>query len=158
MEKEKDIAVVAERLRVMCSRREYSSCDVFKKALKALDGDKDRAQDVLKILIAERYVDNLRFSSAYARDKASIDGWGKSKIRYMLISKGVTSDVIDQALMEIDGQRANQRLEKLLQNKINSLKNDPQKRLKLLRFAVGRGYSYDEVRDVIDRIIGNKED
>lgn len=158
MEKEKDIAIVTEKLMTLCSKREYSSSDVFKKALKALDGNKERAQDVLRILIAEKYVDDLRFSSAYARDKASIDGWGKSKIRYMLLSKGIERSIIDDALLEIDEHRASQRLEKLLQNKINSLKNDPQKRQKIIRFAIGRGYPYDDVKDMVDRMIGNNDD
>ena len=35
--------------------------------------------------------------------------------------------------------------------KAKSLKDDPQARLKLLRFGLGRGYQYDEVVDVIDK-------
>ena len=101
----------------------------------------------------EKYVDDLRYASAYARDKASIQGWGEVKIRYMLSAKGVPRDVIDKALEEIDQDKADSRLEKLLQNKLKSLKDDPQCRLKLLRFALGRGYSYDEVNDVVNSLL-----
>jgi SOS response regulatory protein OraA/RecX len=33
-----------------------------------------------------------------------------------------------------------------------ALKDDPQRRLKLLRYGLGRGYLYEEVSSVVDRI------
>ena len=67
--------------------------------------------------------------------------------------KGVARDVIDKALEEIDQEKAGSRLEKLLENKFRTLKDDPQCRLKMLRFGLGRGYSYDEVSEVVDILI-----
>ena len=37
-----------------------------------------------------------------------------------------------------------------MENKFRSLKDDPQCRLKMLRFGLGRGYAYEEVAEVID--------
>ena len=71
------------------------------------------------------------------------------KIRYMLSAKRISKDVISQALEDIDQQRATSRLEKLLENKYRTLKDDPQWKMKLLRFALGRGYSYDDVNEVL---------
>ena len=68
----------------------------------------------------------------------------------MLSSKGVTKDVIVEALTEIDDAKASDRLIKILENKYKALKDDPQCKIKLLRFALGRGYSYDEVKEIID--------
>ena len=110
-------------------------------------------QEVVDVLVKEKYVDDLRYASAFARDKSAIQGWGEVKIRYMLSAKGVPRDVIDKALEEIDQDKADSRLEKLLQNKLKSLKDDPQCRLKLLRFALGRGYSYDEVNSLINTLL-----
>ena len=144
---------VLNRLRALCSRREYCVADVLKKAADGLEGDRAAAQEVVDILVKEKYVDDLRYASAFARDKSAIQGWGEVKIRYMLSAKGVSRDVIDKALEEIDQDKADSRLEKLLQNKLKSLKEDPQCRLKLLRFALGRGYSYDEVNDVVNSLL-----
>ena len=144
---------VLNRLRALCSRREYCVADVLKKAADGLEGDRAAAQEVVDILVKEKYVDDLRYASAFARDKSAIQGWGEVKIRYMLSAKGVSRDVIDKALEEIDQDKADSRLEKLLQNKLKSLKDDPQVRLKLLRFALGRGYSYDEVNDVVNSLL-----
>ena len=143
---------ITDNLRRQCSRREYCESDVLKKAEKALDGDGRKAAQVLQTLIEERYVDDQRYSSAYAREKSSISGWGEVKIRYMLSAKGISRETIEQALSEIDLQRAESRLLKLLENKYRVLKDDNQWKLKLMRFALGRGYSYEEVNECINII------
>ena len=58
---------------------------------------------------------------------------------------------MSRALEEIDEVKADQRLEKLMAAKAKVLKDDPQVRLKLLRFGLGRGYQYDEVATVIEK-------
>lgn len=155
MEKNHDISSVTERLRALCSRREYCSSDIRRKALTALDNDADSAEKVLNLLIKDKYVDDYRYSCAYARDKASIAGWGPSKIKYMLSSKGVARDVIDRAMLEIDEVKADQRLYRLVRSRYASLRNDPQVRVKLLRYVLGRGYSYDDASSVIDELLRN---
>jgi regulatory protein len=127
--------------------------DILKKATTALDGDKEAAAKVLDVLVAEKYVDDLRYATAYAREKAMIAGWGETKIRYMLSAKRIDRSLVDQALTEIDSYKADSRLQKLLENKARTLKADPQIRLKLLRFALGRGYQYDDVVRVLQDIL-----
>ena len=149
----KDPLKAADRMRALCSRREYCRKDILKKVMTALDGDAAKAEEVVGKLVEERYVDDRRYAAAFARDKASIAGWGAAKIRYMLAAKGVDREIIASALEEVDVSRADARLEKLMENKARSLKDDPQRRIKLLRFGVGRGYGYEEVSSVIDRIL-----
>lgn len=141
---------VIDRMRNLCSRREYCKADIMKKALAALDGDRAGAEKVVEVLVNEKYIDELRYASAFARDKASLSGWGETKIRYMLSSKGLSRGTIDLALEEIDDAKAKTRLEKLMENKFRGLKDDPQCRLKMLRFGLGRGYAYDEVAEITD--------
>ena len=121
-----------------------------------LEGNAGEVNDILQLLISEKYVDDLRYASAYARDKSSISGWGVTKIRYMLASKGIQSEIISQALEDIDSGRAQVRLDKLMENKFRTLKEDPQCRLKLLRFGLGRGYGYGEVALVVDTLLKRK--
>ena len=154
MEEGKDLARVTDRMRTLCSRREYCSADILKKAVAALDGDRAQAEAVVSKLIDERYIDDLRYSSAFARDKSSIAGWGEAKIRYMLSAKGISRDTIAEALKSIDEDKASGRLEKLMESKARSLKGDPQFKLKMLRFGMGRGYSYEAVTEVTDKIMG----
>ena len=152
----KDLQKVADRMKALCSRREYCLSDIRKKVLTLLDGDEDGAEAVLNQLVEQKYVDDLRYASAFARDKSSIAGWGEVKIRYMLSAKGISRDIISEALAEIDQQKACGRLEKLLSNKVRSLTGDPQIRMKLLRFGLGRGYSFDEVSSVVEQLLKNQ--
>ena len=145
---------VLNNLRRQCSRREYCSRDVLKKAEKALDGDREQAMKILGTLVADGYVDDSRYAEAFARDKSSISGWGDVKIRYMLSAKGIDKETISKALEEIDARKADERLRKLMENKYKSLRDDPQWKMKLLRFALGRGYSYDDVSDILEEIDG----
>lgn len=119
----------------------------------ALEQDREEAEKVVTTLVSEKYVDDLRYASAFARDKSSIAGWGRVKIAYMLSSKGISREVIDEALGSIDEAKASGKLERLIECKARSLKDDPQIRLKLLRYALGRGYAYDDVNKVIDDIL-----
>lgn len=157
MEQLNEILLVTDRLRALCSRREYCTSDIMKKALKALEGDSQAAGQVVEKLVEEKYVDDLRYAGAFCRDKASLSGWGEVKIRYMLSAKGISREIIDKALQEIDCSRAQERLTRLLQTKYRSVSADPQCRLKLLRYALGRGYTYDEVSPVIDGLIHNSD-
>ena len=150
---EGDVQKITDRLRRLCSRREYCTSDILKKAVTALDGDKEAAAKVLEALVSEKYVDDFRYATAYAREKAMIAGWGETKIRYMLSAKRIDRSLVDQALTEIDAGKADSRLQKLLENKAKILKADPQIRLKLLRFALGRGYQYDDVVRVLQDIL-----
>lgn len=149
---------ILNNLRRQCSRREYCTADVLKKAEKALDGDHQQAVKVLNVLVEEKYVDDRRYAAAFARDKSTISGWGAVKIRYMLSAKGISRDIISEALEEVDVRKADDRLRKLLENKNRSLKEDPQRKMKLLRFALGRGYSYDEVSTILNVIENNGYD
>ena len=149
-EKEKKVLV---RLQNLCVRRECCESDIYSKALKAMEGDSDAADRILKSLVEDKFISNLRYASAYAREKASISGWGSVKIRYMLAAKGVDSDTISEALEEIDETSANEILEKILAAKYRMVAEDKDCKLKLLRYALGRGYNYEEVKSVVDDII-----
>ena len=140
------------RLQKLCSKAEYCRADVYRKALKDLEGDAEAAGKVVEQLVADKYVDDARYASAYAREKAGLQGWGPVKIRFQLRARGVSDAVIASALREIEPEKAESRLEKLLAAKARTLEGDPQFRLKLLKFALSRGYEYDTVEAVLKKI------
>ncbi|MCF0175882.1 MAG: RecX family transcriptional regulator, partial [Bacteroidales bacterium] len=78
-----------DRLRRSCSRREYCTSDVRKKALAGMEGDVHAAEEIVASLLEDRYVDDLRYATAYAREKSAVNGWGEVKIRHMLSAKGI---------------------------------------------------------------------
>jgi regulatory protein len=144
---------VLERLQRQCARAEYCSSDVYRKALKALEGDAEEAARIVASLTQDRYVDDRRYAAAFAREKSSLQGWGTVKIRFQLRGKGISDEIISEALGEIDPEKAASKLDKLAADKYRLLKGDPQCRLKLLKALLSRGYGYDEVEAAVNRIL-----
>ena len=140
------------RLQRLCSRTEYCAADMYRKALKDLEGDSQAAARVVASLKEDKYVDDARYAACFAREKSSLQGWGAIKIRFQLRSKGVSDADISAGLAEIEQPKAQARLEKLVAEKYKLLAGDPQCKLKLLKFALGRGYSYDEVESALANI------
>lgn len=143
---------VLDRLQAQCSKREYCRRDVFDKALKALEGDREAAEEIVESLIADKFVDEARYAGAFAREKARLQGWGPVKISAGLSAKGIPQSVIREALDTIDPKEADVKMESVLRAKYRTLEGEPDAKLKLLRFALSRGYSYNQVRDAVDRI------
>ena len=120
---------VLEQLQRQCARREYCTSDVRRKALKALEGDAQAAERIVSSLVADRFVDDLRYASAYAREKASLSGWGRVKIAFQLSGKGIPRETVEAALAEIEADKASGKLERLTLEKYRLLKEDPACRL-----------------------------
>ena len=147
-----EIEQVRIALEAQCAKREYCSADIRRKALERLDYDAAAAEEVVSALQEGGFVDDARYAAAFAREKSALDGWGPIKIRTALLSRGISRENVLGALGQIDSERAGARLEKLLEAKWRTLADDPQGRLKLIRFALSRGYEYEPVRPLIERI------
>ena len=143
---------ILQSLEAQCARREYCSADIYRKALDRCEGDAGMAGEILESLKADRFVDDGRYSSAFAREKASLTGWGPIKIRLALKAKGISEEDIAAGLAEVEPEAAADKLEKLMRAKWKSLEGDPQARLKLIRFALSRGYGYSTVEPLADMI------
>lgn len=148
---------VLDRLQTLCSKRECCRSDVRKKALAALDGDGEAADGIVESLVADRFLDDLRYASAFAREKAALTGWGGRKIEFALLGKGIDRSTIAKALENVDSGDASRKLTSVLAAKYRSLKDDPQAKLKLIRFALGRGYEYDDICEAVELTINGDE-
>lgn len=140
---------ILSKLEAQCSKREYCTADIYQKALAKLEGDREAAEEIVAALEADNFVSDLRYASAFAREKASLTGWGPIKIRFALSAKKIDKETIDEALGEIELEKAEARLERLLETKRKSLEGDPQIKLKLIKFALSRGYDYDTVKKLV---------
>ena len=148
---------VLDRLQAQCSKREYCSSDIFRKALKAFDGDRELAGKILRSLQDEKFVDDRRYASAFAREKSRLSGWGPAKITYTLVGKGIPRSVVAEAFGEVDQDEAARRMRSVLEVKLKTLVGDPQIKFKLLKFGLTRGYEYDQVSPVVEELLKDME-
>ncbi|MCR5561741.1 MAG: RecX family transcriptional regulator [Bacteroidales bacterium] len=145
-------ANILSALQAQCARREYCVSDIRRKALERCEGDAAMAGRIVDSLKADRFVDDARYAAAFARDKSSLTGWGPIKIRFALRAKGLSEEDINSGLGEVDGNAAASKLESLLRSKWKSLSEEPDGRLRLIRFALSRGYEYSEVERLVKEI------
>ena len=144
-------------LRHICAQREYCRKDIYDKALNKL-GNTVLATKAVDTLENEGFIDEARYARAYTRDKSALKGWGPVKISYMLRSKGVPEHLVKEALGELGTSLNTQKLESALKKKASELKNDPQLKIKLLKFAASRGYAYEYARELIQRLLANSNE
>lgn len=137
----------------LCSRAEKSSGDAMR-LMYTWGVPQAERQGVLDKLIEMRFVDDMRYAEAYTREKSQIAGWGARKIAQHLYQKGISKDIVAKVLMLIEEDEARETLERRLLRKLPTIKaaNDFDLRGKLLRYALGLGYDYDLVVEIIDSI------
>lgn len=144
---------IFNRIAWLCSRREYCSRGVLDLLRRKGVTGQDAAA-VLERLRSERYVDDARYARAFARDKALLAGWGPRKIAYALASKGISPEIAAAAMKEVGEEEGRSRMREVICAKWRSVKAAglQERRAKVLRFALSRGYDYAAVAEVLDSL------
>lgn len=140
----------------ICSVREYCEHDIRLK-LKRFDLSETETESIIAKLKADKFLDEDRYAAAFVRDKSRLGGWGSRKIVFALKNKRVADRVIDNALSQIDHETERGTLEKVLATKAKELRKEEDRdklRSKLIRFALSRGFGYDKILEVLNKIIG----
>ena len=138
------------RMMRLCAGRECCRSDIRRK-LAALPPA--AAEEVLDTLCREGYLDDARYARAFARDKSALQGWGSLKIKLALQRKQIDAADIAAALEAIDLPAADAKMEQVLRAKWKALarEEDPvRKEAKFFRYALGRGYGYQEIKRIYD--------
>lgn len=133
-----------------CALRECCHSDIRRKLAALPPADAD---DIVDTLCREGYLDDARYARAFARDKSALQGWGNLKIKLALQKKQIEAEAIAAALESIDLPASDARKEQLLRAKWKALEHeeDPaRKEAKFFRYALGRGYGYEEIKRIYD--------
>lgn len=170
---------VLQKMSYLCASAEYCKADILKKMArweivsnenanedendggssneyKDLIGNEDKQtaihQRIIEQLVADRFIDEERFAHAFVRDKFRYNRWGRNRIQQELRQKGIDRNIIEDALEEIPAEDNLETLKHLISVKRPSVKgrSEYEIKTKLIRFALGRGFSMDEILKVID--------
>ena len=139
------------QLAQLCARSEHCQHDLLEKMRRWEMSDEEQAR-VMQRLVSERYVDDERYARAFVRDKIRYNKWGRRKVEQALWQKRIDEDIRQQVLDEVDDEEYLSVLRPLLKQKRRSTKaeSDYELNQKLVRFALGRGYTYDIIRQCLD--------
>lgn len=139
------------RLSALCARAEHCEYEMQEKMRRWQLPDDAQAR-VMQRLVSERYVDDNRYALAFARDKVKYNKWGRRKVEQALWQKRIADDIRQQVLDGIGDADYISVLRPLLQQKRRAVKarNDYELRMKLVKFALGRGFTMDVIRQCVN--------
>ena len=106
------------------------------------------------------------FTRSFVRDKIVFNKWGRRKIEQALWQKHIPQSISQPILDEIEPQEYLNVLRPLLKSKYLTIKaeTDYERSMKLIKYAMGRGFTLDIIRlciddvTIVDDIDDNDED
>ncbi len=146
------------RMARYCSLAERASSDV-ERLLTGYGVSYGEREKICARLVELGFLNEERYVVSFVRSKSRAM-WGRHKISAALRTKKIPSSLIENALAQLSsGEDSDARLEELIRKKAASTKSTSSYDLKgkLLRFAMGRGFGYDDCCNIIDRVVRESE-
>lgn len=140
-----------QQLSALCAQAEHCQQEMLDKMKRWGLIDEEQAA-VMERLVRGHYVDDERYCRAFVRDKIKYNKWGRRKVEQALWPKHINADVCHRVLDEIDEKEYVCVLKPLLQQKRRSVRgaNAYEQRMKLVKWALSRGFGMDIIRQCMD--------
>ena len=138
-------------LAALCAQAEHCQWEMLEK-MRRWEVPEEAQARVMQRLVKERYVDDERYAQAFVKDKIRYNKWGRRKVDQALWQKHIDENIRKRVLDEVDDDEYLKVLRPLLKQKRKSTKanSDYELNQKLMRFALGRGFTFDIIRQCID--------
>ncbi len=139
------------RLSALCAQGEHCQWEMLEKMCRWELDDASQAR-IMARLVKDRYVDDERYARAFVLDKIRYNKWGARKVEQALWQKHIDEDIRKRVLSEVSDAEYLNVLRPLLKQKQRSVKaqSDYERNQKLIRFALGRGFTFDIIRQCLD--------
>lgn len=144
---------ILHKLTALCARGEHCTYEMREK-MRKWDTDLSIENRIIDYLVREKYVDDCRYARVFAMDRIKSNKWGRRKVEQAMYQKRLSKDIIRETLDNIDDDIYLDILRPLLKSKRRSIKaaNPYEANGKLIRFALGRGFTMDLIRQCIDDV------
>jgi len=156
MKKPIDELFFLNKLSRFCAYQERSEKEVRNK-LNLLQCPENWQLTVVESLKQSDFLNEDRFIKAFVEGKQNMKSWGKQKIFHKLLEKGISKSTAENALSHLETVKYRNTLEKLLEKKWKLLNTKDMAMSKLIRFALGKGYSFEDIQSVINKLEYNKK-
>jgi regulatory protein len=157
MDEKNEKEELLHRAQKICSGREYCISDIT--SLLDRWGAKDERTKswIINKLVEDKFLDEVRYCRAFARDHFSYSQWGKVKIAMSLKTKSIPEAAISSGLEAIDEGEYLALLNKIIgdQQKRVKAKNRYDLKGKLLRYALGKGFESHLVYEAINSMFSD---
>lgn len=137
----------------LLSYRQRSEKEIYL-ALKRKGFEENYIRYSINYCMENNYLNDKDFAISFINDKLNLNKLGPERIRYELILKGISKDIIDELLI-IDHNQQYEIAMELAQKKLPSYKKDNPDAIyrKLSGFLQRKGYSYDVISKVMRQVL-----
>ena len=142
---------IVKKIELYCAAQDRCKFDVNQKLIK-WGVDNISIKNIINNLIKEKFIDEIRYATSFARGKFRIKKWGRIKISNMLRSKNISENNITTGLSQIDIEEYTETLLRIIEKKSKLLKeNDPRiKKNKLFQYLKQKGFENNLIWDNIN--------
>ncbi len=147
------------RLTALCSQAEHCSYEMTEKMRKWQISDEAQAR-IMQHLVEERYIDDERFCRYFVKDKIRYNKWGRRKVEQALWAKHIDSDISKAILDEVDDEEYINILRPMIKSRRKQMKDmsEYEANARLMRWAIGRGFTFDIIRQCVDGVEEMEDD
>ena len=147
------------QLTALCSQAEHCSYEMTEKMRKWQISDEAQAR-IMQHLVEERYIDDERFCRYFVKDKIRYNKWGRRKVEQALWAKHIDSDISKAILDEVDDEEYINILRPMIKSRRKQMKDmsEYEANARLMRWAIGRGFTFDIIRQCIDGVEEMEDD
>ena len=130
------------------------SKEEIKKYLSKYKYNKSSIEYVIKKLENSKIINDELYIKAYIYDKINLSNDGPNKIKYYLLSEKMDENLINNYIDEIDEEVVKNKLNRLVDKKIKTIKNCSGNVLKqkITMYFINLGYS----KEMIEEVLSNK--
>ena len=96
------------------------------------------------------------YCEIFIEDKKRLNGYGKNKIKSLLIQKGISKSIFEDFLDNFEYEDEFDNAVKMGIKKLNLLANEEdkfKKKQKIINYLAYRGFSFDVINDVLKEIL-----
>lgn len=131
-------------LTAMCAKAEHCEYEMEEK-MRRWQLSPEAQSRIMSQLVEGKYVDDERYAQAFVRDKLQFNKWGRRKIDQALWAKNISEEIRQRVLDDIADSEYIDILRPLLTQKRRSISasSDYEEKMKLVKFALSRGFDYD---------------
>ena len=146
------------RVTALCAGSEQCEHNIREKLAKWEVSSND-ADKIIDYLYNAKYLDELRFANAYSRDKMRYNHWGRQKIDQGMRLLRIGSASRQEALADLPEEEYSAILHSVLSSKVRSVRarNAYERRGKLIRFALGRGFEMALIMQELESIVDDDD-
>lgn len=139
---------ILSKIEHYCAYQDRCTQEVVTK-LRSWQLEEQEQRQVLQILKNEGFIDDERYVQSFIRGKINTKQWGVQKIRLGLLQKGISKELIDKYIEDINPQQYTDNIQTVLRKWTQSHGPVTQENItKLYRHLMAKGYTYEEIKGV----------